>query len=381
MIRFLELLTAVVIVVVLYVVAGVFIDDKRQVDHKIETNHPIRQVFDILDSFRRFNAWHPLRQSDPRIVYTLEGPAKGVGAKLNYVSKDKRIGSGSYEIIESVQDEYVVYKITNEAYGENKIARFDLTKNEKTVEIKWGYSVEYGWDLRGRYAGLYVVRNVGDDIRNGLANLVGYIATTPNFDYADIEIADVVVEPANVLVAPTSSDRNITAVETAMFNALVVLRKAVADNRLEQAGPSRLITTNFGSDKYDFDVAIPVRLPAAAEAAEPAAQLEPVNAAVADAQSAPAALPPIEGLTLPDTVVQASSYAGRALKTTYVGHPAALPLIRDKLRSYAAANGEEVHDRAFEVYLTEIDQTSAEEASFEVYWPIRGMPAPAAATP
>ena len=55
----------------------------------------------------------------------------------------------------------------------------------------------------------------------------------------------------------------------------------------------------------------------------------------------------------------------------YRGHPAALPLIRDQLRSYAAAHGEQLHERAFEEYLTEIDETAAEDALFRVYWPIR----------
>ena len=387
MIRFLELLTAVVVVAVLYVVAGVFIADKRHVDHSIETNHPVRQVFDTLDGFRRIAAWHPLRQHDPRVVYTLEGPPKGVGAKLNFASKDARVGNGSMEIIESVQDEYIVYRITDEAFGFNKLARFDFDKKDKTVEIKWGYDVEYGWDLRGRYAGLYVVRNVGDDIRSGLSNLVGLIATMPNYDYKDLDVQDTVVAPQHVLYVSTSSARNITAVEDAMLAALEAARAAAKSNGLTQSGPSRLITTSFGSDKYEFDVAIPVKRPV--EGADDVASVEEVavdetvagadtgadgavDTAMADA--VPKTFPPLaalEGLTLPENVLQGQSYTGRVLKAEYQGHPAALPLVRDMLRSYAAAHGEDVHDRAFEEYLTEIDETTAEEATFTVYWPIR----------
>jgi hypothetical protein len=389
MIRFLELLAAIIIVAVVYVAAGVFIADKRHVEHSMETNHPVRQVFDTLNGFRRFAAWHPLRQHDPRIVYTLEGPKNGVGAKINYVSKDKRIGSGSFEIVESVQDEYVVYRVENETYGFNKIARFDLTAKDKTVEIEWSYDVEYGWDLRGRYAGLYVKRNVGDDIRSGLSNLVGLIATMPNFDYKQLAIEHTIVEPQHVIYVSTSSDRNITAVETAMLTALFAARKAATDNGLVEVGPPRLITSSFGSDKYEFDVAIPVDRPAADA---PAAAIEtspetPADAAAdageaaAEVAAAPAVddgaplpiktLPPLEGVTLPENVMLGQSYYGRVLKTEFLGHPAALPLIRDMLRSYAAAHGEEVQDRAYEEYLTEIDQTAAEDASFNVYWPIR----------
>ncbi|MGQ0801706.1 MAG: SRPBCC family protein [Pseudomarimonas sp.] len=390
MIRFLELLTAIVIVAILYVVGGVFLPDKRNVDHSIETNHPLRQVFDTVNGFRRFTAWHPLRQHDPRIVYTLAGPKKGVGATLHYASKDALVGSGTWEIIESVQDEYVVIRIDNESYGTNKIARFDLQQNDKTVEITWSYSVEYGWDLRGRYAGLYVARNAGDDIQAGLGNLVGFIATMPNYDYKSVEVAETVVDPQHILYVSTSSARNITAVETAMLAALTAARKAATDNGLYAAGAPRLITTSFGSDKYEFDVAVPVTRTApvepapeaaaepgtdpAAAAAEPMAETAEVavdTPAVDVPPAAPKVLEPLEGLTLPENVLQGQSYAGRALTTAYVGHPAALPLIRDMLRSYAAANGEDIQDRAFEEYLTEISETSAEEAQFNVYWPIR----------
>ncbi len=385
MIRFLELLIAIAIVAVFYVIVGVFLPDQRNVQHAMETNHPIRQVYDTLNGFKRFGEWHPLKLHDPRIVYTLEGEERGVGARLRYASKDKRIGEGSLEIVESQLDEYIVMRIENEAYGVNKLARFDLREKGKTVEIKWSYGVEYGWSLPGRYAGMYVSRTVGDDIKAGLANLVGLVATMPNFDYKMLEIERVDVAPERILYVSTSSDRNITAVENAMIAALEALRRTLADNRLEATGPARLVTTSFGSEKYEFDVAIPFRAQADESAAPAAgdAAAEPVGEAAAevaasDAGTAPAAvspipvrLDPIEGLRLPENVLQGQSYQGRALRTVYQGHPAALPLIRDQLRSYAAATGEVIQDRAYEEYLSDIQSTAAEDASFNVYWPIR----------
>ena len=81
--------------------------------------------------------------------------------------------------------------------------------------------------------------------------------------------------------------------------------------------------------------------------------------------------PPLEGLNLPDNVHAGQSYGGRVVMAPYRGHPAALPLIRDQLRSYAVTFGEKLHDRAFEEYLTEIEETAAEDARFRVFWPIQ----------
>jgi hypothetical protein len=80
---------------------------------------------------------------------------------------------------------------------------------------------------------------------------------------------------------------------------------------------------------------------------------------------------PLVGLNLPANVLTGTSYGGLALVADYQGHPAALPLVRDMLRSYAAAHGLAVHDRSFEEYLTDISDTAAEEAKFKVYWPIK----------
>lgn len=395
MTRVIEFLISLVIVAVLFLLVGVFLPSRRHVEHSMETNHPVRQVYDTLNSFKRFNDWHPLRLHDPAIVYTMEGPERGVGAKLNYVSQKSSIGRGSLEITNSVEDSQVEFALQNPAYGENKTSLFTLEEQGKTVEITWEYDVEYGWNLFGRYAGLYVGRNVGDDMKLGLGNFVGLLASMPNFDYSSIDVRRVPVQPQNVLYVSTTSDRNITAVENAMILALKDIRAAMASNGLESVSSPRLITTNFGSDKYEFDVAIPVRRPvpgAAAEeapadpaAAEADAAVDPAvtdpaaTDAVADAPAADApvdmtiqpAPAPLEGLNLPTNVLSGQSYAGAALSADYQGHPAALPLVRDMLRSYAAAFGYTIHDRAFEEYLTEIEETAPEEARFTVYWPVQ----------
>src|SRR3546814_2176371 len=85
------------------------------------------------------------------------------------------------------------------------------------------------------------------------------VCSSDLMDYSGITIESVQVPAQDILYVPTSSERNITAVENARVNQLKWLRQVMAKNDLEPAGPYRLITTNFGSDTYDFDVAQPVR--------------------------------------------------------------------------------------------------------------------------
>ncbi len=384
MTRFLELLTSVVIVVVLFVLVAVFLPDRRTMEHSADTSHPLRQVFDTVNSFKHFADWNPLRQHDSRVKYEISGPDVGVGARLDYASTRKEIGTGSWHITDSQQDDQVRYTVYNDAYGQNKNHLLSMTQHGKIVEIDWTYSVDYGWSLPGRYAGLYVDRTVGDDIKRSLANLTNLLASMPNFDYRSLDVQVTAVAPRNILYVTTTADRNITAVENAMDLALKDIRAAIKKNDLVEAGRPRVITTNFGAEKYEFDVAIPVaRLGEQADEMDDGnddASDDSVDEAESDATDAFVALDengsltapePLEDLTLSDNVHSGQSYGGRVAMAPYRGHPAALPLIRDQLRSYAITFGEELQDRSFEEYLTEIEDTAAEDASFRVFWPIK----------
>ena len=156
--------------------------------------------------------------------------------------------------------------------------------------------------------------------------------------------------------------------------ALKDIRATISANQLVEAASPRLITTNFGSEKYEFDVAIPVmrRSEVPAEESEEDAENGEEGSMTIAAQEVDLTPPePLEGLRLPENVRVGQSYGGRVVAAPYRGHPAALPLIRDQLRSYAATFGEQLQDRAFEEYLNEIADTAAEDAQFRVYWPIR----------
>lgn len=382
MIRILEFILAIVLVIVLFVVIGVFLPSSRAIEHSTETNRQTRIVFDTINGFKRFGDWNALRLRDPNIRYDIGGPDFGVGAYLNYASNVNQIGNGRWELVESRGEgrtQVVKFALTNDQRGENKTMRFTVERRGRTTTITQRYDVDYGWDLLGRYSGLYVARSVGDDMRTSLANLSALFATIPNYDYGNITIETVDIPAQDVLFVPTRSERNITAVETAMTNQLKWIRQVMDKNDLEPAGPFRLVTTNFGSDIYEFDVVQPVRKkgtgPAAngnngEEGEETAEGGEERLRPGAEALAPAAGIDP-EAITLEGEVQLGQSYAGRALKTIHNGHPAGLPVIRDQLRAFAATRGLVVQDRAFEEYLQDIEDTAAEEGEFNVYWPIR----------
>ncbi|GAB2492454.1 SRPBCC family protein [Arenimonas alkanexedens] len=391
MTRVIEWIISLLIVLALFVVIGLFLPATRTVSHSVETNRPMSTVNDILSGFTRFKDWNALINHDPRMQLTTSGPETGVGAALAFSSSQHSIGQGTWEIVEVVPGEKIVYAIDTPDRGSNKrmTFRFERTgQRNQNIEITQRYTVDYGWDLLGRYSGtLYVNSEVGADIKRGLTKLSNLLTTIPRFDYSNHEPGFEIVElPAqNVLLVTTAAKRANDDIALAMTNQRKWIDQVMEKNELEAAGPMRIVTNEFGSDTYGFDVVVPIRRKGTgpAEVAGDAVEGEEAEAAEAVADVAPVLDPnaPLEtfDVKVEGPVVYAQIPATRAAKTTYTGPSPGLARIRDLIRAWALVRGHEPTDRPYEEYLGEIKDMLAEDAEFNAYWPIRieGADAPA----
>ncbi len=209
-----------------------------------------------------------------------------------------------------------------------------------------GYDVDYGWDLVARYSGMYLEGDPATQINYQLTSLQSMIATFPNVDYKDQAIAlqDVTAKP--ILFVSTTAKRTLDDVSDATDKAMVLLQAAIKKDKLTAAGPRITITTNWGDENYDFDIALPV---------------DHTDVAVSD------------------PVKVGQSYAGKALMTAFTGSPAQLPLMRLMLKAYAYTHGyvfdesSEGNGRFYDE-LTNADARASEDAqSFNVYLPIQSQ--------
>jgi hypothetical protein len=166
-----------------------------------------------------------------------------------------------------------------------------------------------------------------------------------------------------------------------MTNQRKWIDQVMEKNELEAAGPMRIVTNEFGSDSYAFDVVLPIRRkgtgpaePAEGEDAE-AGEAGEGAGAEAVAEAAPVVDPnaPLEtfDIEVEGPVVYAQLPAMRVAKTRYVGPSPGLARIRDLVRAWALVRGHEPTDRPFEEYLGEIKDMLAEDAEFNAYWPVQ----------
>ncbi len=353
MTRLIELLISLAIVLALFLVIGFMLPSSRHFQTSVETNRKMTIVYDTLNSLRRFRDWNPLVLRDPRMKLQLSGPDSGVGARLDYVSKEEGLGKGSWEITESVPREKISYKIDNPERGTNKRTSFSFKptgRNNRNVEITQTYDVDYGWNLLGRYAGMYVSRHVGDDMKMGLSRIVGMLAAVPNVDYAvsgsKLTGFKVIDRPAEdvLFVSAGSVERGNSQIQASITANTEWIRRVMDANGLEAVGPIRIVTTELGRETYNFDVAQVVRKKDGGA---------------------------IGNVALQGPVKYEQVKPGKVATASYTGYMAELENARNALRAWSLTSGYEVTGRAYESYKSGVASAFTENGQFDVYWPLK----------
>jgi len=424
MTRLIEILISLAIVAVMFLVVSLVLPSQRNLEEKAETNRKMTIVYDTLNSLRRFGQWNPLALRDPKMELKLSGPVSGVGARMDYQSSQSQVGSGSWEITDSVVNEKIEYQVENPQRGSNKTMTFTLKptgRAGRNVEITQRYHVEYGWDILGRYAGLYVSRSVGDDMQMGLHRLSNMLASVPNVDYKvsgsrleNLRQVDLPEEDL-LVVSAGSIERNNLAIQNSMNANLEWINRTIAANALEKAGPMRIVSTELGRENYTFDVIQPVRKqgtgaadeaktdgaenPAkdegtAANGSGDAAKDDAAGAdAAADVPTQPAAPvraatgPELTDLKLLGPVQYLRQPARTAVTATYVGFMAELENVRNAVRAWGLTQGYEPTGRPYEVYKNGINNAftanrdNQAQGQFDVYWDVKGPNAPGTPQP
>src|SRR5690606_7712698 len=266
--------------------------------------------------------------------------------------------------------------------GDNKRMAFSLRptgRGGRNIEITQTYSVDYGWNLLGRYAGMYVRGHVGEDMKLGLAKLTSILAAVPNVDYradgVSLTNLGVVELPAENLLSVSAGavERNNEAIKRSMKSNSEWIKRTMDANDLVPAGPLRIVSTELGRENYTFDVVQPVRRKGAddgggngADAADEGDEAEAVA-------QAPAVDEGELEVTIPDgaPVEYVRTAAGKVARGEYKGFMAELENVRNAVRAWAMTHGHEVTDRPFEYYKTGIDEAFTENGEFEVFWRLR----------
>lgn len=387
MIRAFEIVLSLIIVFLIAVVVAVFLPSSGHIERVTEVSNPLRQVYDTIDGFGRYPEYSALRTYDPQVKMTRSGPENGVGAKVDWTTNYQQVGNGSLTVTEVTEDSQVKMAVENDWMGTNKTFTMDLEPGSKgkTVRVKMAYDVDYGWNLLWRFSGLYIHGVPDSLLQSNLANLSGMMAGFPNVDYSDLPIRMIDMTAKPILFVSTKAPRTLEDVDTASEAAKTQIEATMEKAGLTAVGPPMTLTTNWGDDSYTFDYAIPVDKATftldgkelSIAGVDPSVVRSMVEEEAPDAEPTPPAIGEKDRkgyLVLGESVRATQSYAGKALYAEYTGSPAALPLLRLKLRAYAETHGYKYSESGQGRFIDESLSTPEEiylgTGQYRVYLPI-----------
>ena len=420
MMRVLELLMALVIVAVLAVVVGIAMPGSGHVERSLVIGKDIRQVYDVLNNFRRFSDYAELTGSDPTIKYDLSGKAYGPGAEISWTGAPKKAGSGKLTIASAtpefnkidstVNSAEIVWNLDGDWRGSDKHFTLDLEREGRThklTKVTWAYDVKYGFNLLNRYSNLYIHGAPDAFIQYSLTGLQNMLASVKNVDYTELVPYIEQTKPTPVLLVSTKIEREggLDALTEATDGAVKLLQDTAKKLNVNVTGPRILVVNNYGDQTFTFDIALPIDattltvagqshdltaattptepgVPAAAgSAAAPASAASTEAPAGAVAANAPGSTDKYGRLII-DQDVRATMMAGGAvLKGEWNGTYAGVPQTRDELEAYAQTHGykyDTVVNRFYDIPARpeQIDTNNniTQYARYDVYLPLSDAP-------
>lgn len=403
MTRVLEFVVALIMVIVLAVIVGLFLPSHAHIERSIDISHNPQHIYDALNNFRRFKdvAGAGLVVDDNDLKSDVSGPAYGPGATVSWQG-NAAVGNGSLvnksATIDLAKNAKVVWGLTNDWHGHDKTFTITLTPKDgqRVSTVTWSYDVDYGWNLIGRYSALWIHGAPSQMIRYGLDSLQTMMAAIDNIGYDKLDPAIYKVPATPMLLVSTKAKRSMDDIDAAKAAAYRELQAAMAKLGVKQAGPTTTITTNYGAETYVFDVAVPIdattltiagqshdltQLPAAPTAAELMAQPEtsaPASSAPTDVVPAlPAGSLDKQNQLVVDANVRAVMRpAQEVLEASWTGE-VGLAAIRKALKAYATTHGYAFDPNAHRIYaeLFSLPSVADEDQAFRVYLPVQDAPA------
>jgi|SRR5437867_1508665 len=335
-----KLLLSLIILVVLLAGIGLLLPRRVHVEQSANIEATPATVFALVNDFAMFNRWSPWHAMDPQAEYTLEGPPRGVGARMIWKGDPKTVGSGSQEIVESRPNETVK---THLDFGEQGAATalFTLTPDGGGTKVVWGFETDLGMNPVSRYFGLMFDKMIEKDYEKGLQGLKKLAESFPQIDFSDLQVEEVQVTPMTVAYVAASCSKDHQEIAKTIGASYAQVGKFMASHKLKQASAPITIDTRWDDSGYGFDAAIPV-------------------------DRAPAAPIPADS---PVKVKQ--TYSGKALKAVHTGPYVNLETTFRKLRAYAATHGYEAAAPPWDEYVSDPGNTPEVQLITHIFLPVK----------
>jgi len=325
------IIASIVAIVILY---GVTQPSKMTVEESIEINASASQVFDEIRDFKAWDEWSAWSKIDSTMKQAYEGEMGTVGYKNSWKSEDWMVGTGSQEIVEIREDEYMKTKMLFNGDTAKNFASFTLTENEGITTVVW--------DMLGGETPVYTrIINamlepmIRESYQTSLKELKQIVESKPvvipnpfNLEVVEVEFTSI------ISIKDSCTVEEIGAKMTEIYTELGIF---MAMNELEANGNSLSIYYTHSPEKVIFEPSFPVR-----------------------------------GAVTAEGRVQVGEIAsGKAIKAVYVGAYEGLKEVHIGIEEYSRLSTIELADYCWEVYVNQPEEVEKAELETHIYYRLK----------
>lgn len=341
------ILIGLVALVTLLAVVAFILPRQVHVERVISIAAPPQSVFGVVNSLKRFNEWSPWFEIDPETRFTYSGADQGVGARLQWSSKSPELGTGAQEIVESEPGTRVRTRLEFED-ERTAFSELRLTPDASGTHVTWAFNIDFGFNLPGRYFGLFLDRVLGPYYEKGLANLkvVAEAEATATEAPAPVLISEAEVPAIDIAYMEGITALDPAAIAKSLDTAYATINAFLKANGLEQSGARLAINRFYDESGWGFEAAIP---------------FSGSDQARSKAASA-------------GSVKIGKTYGGRVIKGVHIGPHSTLPETYGQLEDHMAQQHLEPNGRSWEQYVGDPGTPPPEKLETHVFMPIKSGP-------
>lgn len=342
------ILIGLVALIVLAALVGLILPGKVHVERSTSIAAPSATVFGLVNSLKRFNEWSPWYEIDPDTRFKYSGPDQGVGSRLEWSSQSAELGSGAQEIVVSEPATRVRTRLEFEDEGA-AFSELRLMPDASTTQVTWSFDIDFGYNLPGRYFGLFLDRVLGPYYEKGLANLkvVAEAEATETESSPPVQVSETQVAAVDIAYVVGMTAPDPAAIAKALGAAFTEITAFLKANGLKQSGATLAINRYFDESGWGFEAAIPFN---GSESARSKAAASTGSVRIG------------------------KTYGGRVLRGVHIGPYSSLPDTYRQLEDHMAQQHLEPNGRSWELYVGDPGKTPPERLETHVFMPIKPGP-------
>jgi hypothetical protein len=168
-----KIVIGILVILVLFLILGIFVKKEYTVEREITINKPKQEVFDYIKSLKNQNEFSKWAQVDPNMKKDYTGTDGTVGFISSWDSDNEHVGKGEQEITKIDEGNRIDFDLRFLKPMHANATAYMTTDpaGESHTVVKWGFHGSMNYPMNTMLLFMNMDKMLGPDLEIGLTNL------------------------------------------------------------------------------------------------------------------------------------------------------------------------------------------------------------------